>query len=102
MFNAGTVHNVFPDTAEMQGTIRTYDEATRNRICERISRIAREIGSAMECKVDITLDYLYPAVMNHEKETEHVKRLAKHWFGPNHFSEDELPITASEDFSYFL
>ena len=44
----------------------------------------------------------YPAVVNHETETEHIKRLAVKWFGPEHFSEDELPIMASEDFAYFL
>ena len=50
--------------------------------------------------VDVFLKY--PSVVNHPKETEHVKRLALKWFGPEHVSEDELPITASEDFSYFL
>lgn len=29
-------------------------------------------------------------------------RLAKKWFGEEHFSQDDLPISASEDFSYFL
>ena len=56
----------------------------------------------MECKVEVDLDYMYPAVINHETEVGHVKRLATKWFGPQHVSEDELPITASEDFSYFL
>lgn len=102
MFNAGTAHNVFPDAAEMEGTIRTYDEATRVKVCERIEKIAKDIGSAMECKVEVELNFMYPAVINHEVEAGHVKRLATKWFGPNHFSEDELPITASEDFSYFL
>lgn len=102
MFNAGTAHNVFPDAAEMEGTIRTYDEATRVKVCERIEKIAKDIGSAMECKVEVELKFMYPAVINHEVEAGHVKRLATKWFGPNHFSEDELPITASEDFSYFL
>ena len=29
-------------------------------------------------------------------------RLAKNWFGEAHFSQEDLPLTASEDFSYFL
>ena len=56
----------------------------------------------MECKVEVDLFFKYPAVINHETEVGHVKRLANKWFGPQHVSEDELPITASEDFSYFL
>lgn len=101
-FRSGTASNVFPDVAEMEGSVRTYDEPTRKRICERIERIAKDIGSAMECKVELDVFLKYPSVVNHPKETEHVKRLALKWFGPEHVSEDELPITASEDFSYFL
>lgn len=31
-FNAGTVHNVFPDSALMEGTIRSYDYETREKV----------------------------------------------------------------------
>ena len=86
----------------MEGRLGTYDEPTRRRICERIERIAKEVGSAMGCKVEISIDFKYPAIVNPPKETDHIKRLACRWFGPQHISEDELPITASEDFSYFL
>ena len=82
MFNAGSTHNVFPDFAEMEGSIRTYDEPTRKRICERIERIAKSVGNAMECKVEVTLNYDYPSVCNHALETQHIKRLASKWFGP--------------------
>ena len=45
---------------------------------------------------------MYPPTVNHSKETEHVNRLATKYFGEAHVSQDELPLTASEDFSYFL
>ena len=86
----------------MQGTIRTYDRETQDKVLERIETIATQIASAMECKVELNLKRLYPAVVNHRTETEHIKRLANKWFGPEHVSGDDLPITASEDFSYFL
>ena len=56
----------------------------------------------MECKAVVDITRLYPAVINHVTETGHIKRLATKWFGPEHFSEEDLPISASEDFSYFL
>lgn len=56
----------------------------------------------MECKAELNINRMYPAVVNHALETQHVKRLATKWFGPEHVSEDDLPITASEDFSYFI
>ena len=93
---------MFPDFAEMGGTIRTYDEATKVRVCERIERIAKDIAAAMECSVEVEITNKYPPVVNHPVETGHVKRLATKWFGPEHVSEDELPCLAAEDFSYFL
>ena len=56
----------------------------------------------MECRAEVDINTLYPEVWNHHTETQHVKRLATKWFGPEHVSEGDLPITASEDFSYFL
>lgn len=56
----------------------------------------------MDCRAECHFDRIYPAVVNHVEQTSHVKRLALKWFGPAHFSEEDLPLTASEDFSYFL
>ena len=56
----------------------------------------------MGCKAECTLTNLYPAVVNHETESQHVERLAKKLFGSAHFSQEDLPLCASEDFSYFL
>jgi hippurate hydrolase len=39
-------------------------------------------------------------VDNHEREAEHVCRVADKHFGGA--SDEDLPVTASEDFSYFL
>ena len=43
-----------------------------------------------------------PAIVNHKAEASHVERLARKWFGDDHFSTDDLPLSASEDFSYFV
>lgn len=101
-FSAGTTYNVFPDQAIMKGTIRTYDSETQEKVISRIQTISKEIAGAMECTAELDINRMYPAVVNHALETQHVKRLATKWFGPEHVSEDDLPITASEDFSYFI
>ena len=56
----------------------------------------------MECTAQINITRKYPAVVNHDIQTAHVRRLALKWLGEAHFSEDDLPIAASEDFSYYL
>ena len=59
----------------------------------------------MECSAEVEINWRndeYPPVVNHAIETQHVKRIASQWFGPEHVSGDELPMTASEDFAYFI
>lgn len=41
-FNAGTVANCIPDTAELQGTIRSNDPASRERLVARMAEIAEK------------------------------------------------------------
>lgn len=99
---AGDTYNVFPDTCFMQGTIRGYDEKTMKRMQERIKTICESVAEGFECTAEVDLNDIYPAVINHKEPTEHVERLAKKWFGEENFSKDEIPMTASEDFSFFL
>jgi hippurate hydrolase len=43
---------------------------------------------------------MYPSVINHATEADHVRRVAINYFGG--VSDEGLPVTASEDFSFFL
>ena len=54
-FQAGNASNIIPNTAEMWGTIRTIDpsEQIGTQIKTRMSEIAKGIGMAMRCNVDI-------------------------------------------------
>jgi len=54
-FQAGTVSNVIPDSAEMWGTIRTADPAGKiaEQIKTRITEIAQGVGTALRCAVEV-------------------------------------------------
>ena len=54
-FQAGNASNIIPNTAEMWGTIRTIDpsEQIGTQIKTRMSEIAKGIGMAMRCNIDI-------------------------------------------------
>ena len=84
----------------MQGTVRTYSVEARLKICERIKAIAESTAIAHDCVAEVDLQTLYPATVNHDAQTEFVRRVAERGFGGA--SDEDLPITASEDFSYFL
>ena len=46
-FQAGLAFNVIPDTAELGGTVRTFNTKNRDLLEERIGTLARGIAMAM-------------------------------------------------------
>ena len=64
--------------------------------------MAETTAEAMGCKAIVDLIDMYPATVNHKTETQHVVRIASANFGADKVKTDGLPLTASEDFSYFL
>lgn len=101
VFQAGKAFNVIPDTARIEGTVRTFDGDVRNQVQKNINSIVEGITGAFHA--DYEIDYLrgYPALYNHEKETETVKEVLS-----DAFSEKNIiplqPTMGAEDFSYFL
>ena len=101
-FKSGSTFNVYPDSAYLKGSIRSYDEESKEKMKERIKAISESVAEGLDCKAEVELIDDYPPVVNHPGPTSHVIRLAKKYFGEEHFSQDDLPMGASEDFSYFL
>lgn len=64
-FSAGHASNVIPAAAEMWGTIRTTDpeEKVNSQIKTRMTEIAKGIGTAMRCEVEIEFYDYCPCMM---------------------------------------
>lgn len=101
VFHAGSAFNIIADTAKLEGTVRTFDEDVRQQVKENIYTITKGITEAFGAKA--TIDYLhgYPALYNHEIETDQVRTIFE-----NHFSKENIvelqPSMGAEDFAYFL
>jgi amidohydrolase len=101
-FEGGHAFNVFPDTATILGTIRTYNSTTLETIKDKIKKIVFSTAEAFGCTIDFDVNDKYPPTINHKTEVEHVRRLAEANFGKVRVKTDGLPMTAAEDFSYYL
>lgn len=62
--HAGNAANVIPDTAEMSGTIRTYDEEVRSFIKDRITEISEGIAKTFRASVQVTFGSGCPTLLN--------------------------------------
>lgn len=101
-FDSGFTFNVFPDEATILGTIRTYSSKTLETIHARLRQVLFNTVEAFGCTAELDINDKYPPTVNHKTETEHVIRIAKANFGEEKVKSDGLPMTAAEDFSYYL
>lgn len=100
-FQAGHANNVIAERCLLKGTIRTFDEDTRQMIINKVKSVSQSIAEAYGATIDINLKYGYPAVKNDEKEAKRILLLAKEAVGEQLVNVAE-PIMIAEDFSYYL
>jgi amidohydrolase len=100
-FMAGKAFNVIPDTAELGGTVRTFNAGNRDLLERRIGEMASGIATAMGATVDYTYTRGYPATVNDAEMADLVREEAAKVVGEEGVIEPPLMMGA-EDFSYFL
>jgi amidohydrolase len=100
-FHAGGASNVIADSAEITGTVRTFDPEVRDYIEKEMKTIVEGICGAFHATCQVSYSRGYPAVVNHEKETDVFVDVMK-----KYVDEEKLvnidPIMGSEDFGYFI
>lgn len=63
-FHGGDAANVIPDSVTMGGTIRTYDEKTREYLKSRIQEISRGIAGAFRAEAEVSFGTGCPTLVN--------------------------------------
>ena len=77
-FQAGVASNVIADTAVMEGTIRTGDEATEQMLMQRVKEIAESVGKAYRCEVDVEfVGHCPPNISDKEVSASAVKYMTE-------------------------
>jgi hippurate hydrolase len=99
---AGTTNNVIPETAFMEGTLRTLAEPTRAQMHEEIRRVCRYTALAHGCAAGVEIVPGYPVTVNDDAAAARVSALAGALLGPDRVTTMPTPIMGAEDFSYVL
>ncbi|WP_170442971.1 M20 aminoacylase family protein [Ruegeria arenilitoris] len=100
--HTGTVNNVIPDTAYLNGTVRTFDPAVQQMVMARLEEIVQ--GQAASYGVTATLDYVvgYPATVNDADKTRFAAEVAREVSGADRVIAEAGREMGAEDFSYML
>lgn len=100
-FNAGTAYNIISDKALMEGTIRTINNETREKIPKIMEEIINGITEANGASYKFQYQQFHPPVMNDKNMTELIKKSTEKLLGKDALLNIEKPAMTGEDFSFF-
>ncbi|BAL80929.1 M20 metallopeptidase family protein [Caldisericum exile] len=98
---SGDVFNVIPETAELQGTVRTLKEDVSKFIKERIEQITIHTAHLFRASAILEYNFGYPPLVNDKKSVHFIKGIAKEIVGENNIHEAPISM-GGEDMAYFL
>jgi len=99
---AGTTHNVIPDSAHLKGTLRTLSAAHRARLREAVTRLATHIAAAHGLTARVTITPGFPVTNCDPRAVALGQSVTHALFGPQAFHALPAPIMGAEDFAYVL
>ena len=100
--HAGTAANVIPETATLELSIRSFDEAVRAKLEQRIRELVSAHVLGYGGSVEIEYQRGYPVLVNSAEETAFARQVAEELVGAQRVVFPFGPVTGSEDFAYFL
>ncbi len=99
---AGTTHNVVPDSAQIHGTMRSLSPTNRERLRDGARLIAAGIAGAHELTAEVEIIEGFPVTICDERAVALGERVSGELYGDSAFMRLENPIMGAEDFAYIL
>ncbi len=98
---AGEAFNVIPQTAELTGTIRSFDAAIREKIVERMNEIVVGVAGAMGCEASLDIQKITPPVISDAKVAQTVADVMLEMYPTEHLEANCMSMV-SEDMSFIM
>jgi hippurate hydrolase len=100
-FHAGTARNVIPQTAQINGTVRTLNADVRTLVEKRVREVVAGVALMTGARIDLEYSHGYPVTVNHASQTDVATRAAREIAGDVNVQEMP-PLMAGEDFAFML
>ena len=92
---------VIPNEVELEGTIRTFNEETRNWVPKVMEDLIRGITTSQGAAYEFKYEPKYPALINDKYMTSFAKESLKKVVGEENVFDLKEPNMGGEDFAYF-
>lgn len=100
--HTGTVDNVIPETAYINGTIRTFDKDVQAMVVRRMEEVVAGQAAAYGLEAKLEIEFGYPPTVNDAESAAFAARVAADVSGDAGVENDVEPVMGAEDFSYML
>jgi len=100
IFRAGVRNNIIPDSAYLNGTIRTLDPEVRRQVIQRLVSTATHVAEASGARAEVRVDSGYPVNISDAALTRRMVPALEWAAGARNVHQMDVNL-ASEDFSYF-
>jgi hippurate hydrolase len=101
-FHAGSAGNVIPESARLNGTIRTLRPETREQMERLVRQVAEGTAAAHDATAEVVFRRGYPPMVNHAEATDRAAAAAARVFGTERIRRAAPPAMGAEDFAYML
>ena len=100
-FNSDNSENVIPDTAELLGTTRTFDNDLREKFPEIIERVVKGVSEANRASYNFKYNFGTPATINEKESADFGYEILKEIIGEDKIIKTK-PRMSGEDFAKYL
>ena len=100
MMRGGIRTNIVPDSVEMAGTIRAFDEGVRGQLHDRLTKMAESIAAANGATASVRIQKMTPVTYNDPALTGRMIPTLERVLGKEKVTVGRATTTA-EDFSFF-
>ena len=100
--HTGTTDNVIPDTAYINGTVRTFDTAVQAMVIDRLEQIVAGQAESFGVQATLRFEKGYPPTVNNADKAAFAAGVAREIAGEAGVRDDAGPEMGAEDFSYML
>lgn len=98
--HGGVRRNIIPETAILEGTIRTFDDDMQRQVHEKIKLTAEKIAESAGAKATVDILVMYPATVNDPALTDKMVPTLIRTAGKENVVVTQ-PVTMAEDFSFY-
>lgn len=100
--HTGSAENIIPETAYINGTVRTFDPEVQKMVRARMQEIVSGMGPAYGVVAELNYEVWYPATVNDAEKTSFAADVARQVVGAEMVVDDYPREMGAEDFSYML